>query len=421
MKVFRKKLIIIVFIHFVDFIGFSQNDKKEIKIDYKKEIKPLLESSEIQKAVPLLSKYYKQNLVIGDIWHPKVIFLESNNMFTAERTLAVYYDEKSLSSLSLNLADSALFWYNRMRIDYHKDSVLAKNRILFFKNASSEFEKIKQQKINAENQKNEVIRLKLLEEENKKNEALRIKLLEEENKKNEVIRLNKIEEENKRTQAIKANENIRLASIQGIYYNSNGTILSISNVTQNGFEYFCELVSECGGGFKWGGKSKFTETDKAVSNSEDEFSSDVFYFENRLLKQFEPTLNNINNDCQRVFDVEFSKTKKTVPATKPVAKKTITNHAGNNNGIKTEIMTLISGASSDCTTIIFKNSIGKEVRAGEIPDVVEWVGDEYTEINETYCNKKYLITYTMKKYLCESSGDKKGSLEMKVSKMEVVK
>jgi hypothetical protein len=89
--------------------------------------------------------------------------------------------------------------------------------------------------------------------------------------------------------------------------------------------------------------------------------------------------------------------------------------------VKNEIMTLISGASSDCTTIIFKNSKGKEIYAGEIPDFIKWHGEEQTEINETFCNKKYLITYTMKKYYCESSGNNSGSLEMNVSKMELVK
>ena len=100
---------------------------------------------------------------------------------------------------------------------------------------------------------------------------------------------------------------------------------------------------------------------------------------------------------------------------KNTVKKTTTNE------VKNEIMTLISGASSDCTTIIFKNSKGKEIRAGNIPDFIKWHGEEQTEIDETFCNKKYLITYTMKKYYCESSGDKNGSLEMNVSRMEIVK
>jgi len=93
------------------------------------------------------------------------------------------------------------------------------------------------------------------------------------------------------------------------------------------------------------------------------------------------------------------------------------------NEVKNEIMTLISGASSDCTTIIFKNSKGKEIYAGDIPDFIKWNENDEgsTEIDEKFCNKKYLITYTMKKYYCESSGDKNGSLEMNVSKMEIIK
>ena len=106
---------------------------------------------------------------------------------------------------------------------------------------------------------------------------------------------------------------------------------------------------------------------------------------------------------------------------KNTANKTTTSQVLNNNVIKTEIMTLISGASSDCTTIVFKNSKGKEIYAGEIPDFIKWHGEEQTEIDETFCNKKYLITYSMKKYYCESSGDNSGSLEMNVTKMEIVK
>jgi uncharacterized protein (TIGR02145 family) len=202
-----KKLIVFIFIQFFCFLGFSQNDKKEIKIDFKKEIKPLLDLSEIEKAVPLLDKYFKQNLMIGYIWNPKVMLLESNNMYSAEGLLANFYDEKSMNNLSLNYADTALFWYNRMIIDNHKDSIQAKNRILFFKNASFEFEKIKQDKINAENQKNEAIRLKKLEEERQKNETIRLEQEQDkinaENQKNEAIRLKNLEEERQKNEAIR--------------------------------------------------------------------------------------------------------------------------------------------------------------------------------------------------------------------------
>jgi hypothetical protein len=103
---------------------------------------------------------------------------------------------------------------------------------------------------------------------------------------------------------------------------------------------------------------------------------------------------------------------------KPISKKTV---LGNNSN-KSEVMTLVSGAISDCTTIIFKNAKGKEIFAGYIPpNFIKWHGEEQTEIDEEFCNKKYLITYTMKKYYCESSGDKSGSLEMNVSKMVLIK
>jgi hypothetical protein len=103
---------------------------------------------------------------------------------------------------------------------------------------------------------------------------------------------------------------------------------------------------------------------------------------------------------------------------KPISKKTV---VGSNSN-KSEVMTLVSGAISDCTTIIFKNAKGKEIFAGYIPpNFIKWHGEEQTEIDEEFCNKKYLITYTMKKYYCESSGDNSGSLEMNVSKMELIK
>ena len=93
------------------------------------------------------------------------------------------------------------------------------------------------------------------------------------------------------------------------------------------------------------------------------------------------------------------------------------------NSEKTEVMSLISGDMSDCVSILFKKSNGEEIYAGTIPSYIIWSENEDggSSIDESFCKKKYLVTYSMKRFFCESSGDNSGSLEMNVTNMEVVK
>ncbi len=70
---------------------FSQKEK----IDFNKQIRPLLESQNSEKAVPLLHSYYNQNLLTGEIWRPKVILLEANTMYYTEKILGDSYFSKA--------------------------------------------------------------------------------------------------------------------------------------------------------------------------------------------------------------------------------------------------------------------------------------------------------------------------------------
>jgi uncharacterized protein (TIGR02145 family) len=119
--------------------GLSQKKEKEPKINYKIEILPLIESSKVEEAIPLLKKYFNQNLILGEIWNPKVMLLEANYMYNAEKTLAVNYDNKAFSSLSVALADTSIFWYKRMLSDRHSDSLMAKDRLVALNNAKIAF------------------------------------------------------------------------------------------------------------------------------------------------------------------------------------------------------------------------------------------------------------------------------------------
>ena len=108
------RIIALIFIS-LNFIKVNaQQKEKAPKIVYKTEIKPLLAINKIDEAIPLLNKYFKQNLIIGDIWNPKVMLLESTNMFDTEKTLAYHYDEKAFKEHSIVIADSAIFWFNRI-------------------------------------------------------------------------------------------------------------------------------------------------------------------------------------------------------------------------------------------------------------------------------------------------------------------
>jgi len=73
-------------------------------------------------------------------------------------------------------------------------------------------------------------------------------------------------------------------------------------------------------------------------------------------------------------------------------------------GVKTEVMTLISGNSNeDAGKVVFKDEKGNERLAWTVPDnVVEWdESDIGSNINDHFLNKKYTITYEMKKEFSE--------------------
>lgn len=73
-------------------------------------------------------------------------------------------------------------------------------------------------------------------------------------------------------------------------------------------------------------------------------------------------------------------------------------------GVKTEVMTLISGNSNeDAGKVVFKDEKGHERLAWTVPDnVVEWdESDIGSNINDHFLNKKYTITYEMKKEFSE--------------------
>lgn len=97
----------------------------------------------------------------------------------------------------------------------------------------------------------------------------------------------------------------------GVYKNSQGYILTISNVTEAGFSYALKGISddtECSGlEFKGDmsvleGESKGFDMDPNAP--EDELASSIKSLnENTLV--FEPSTSAIGMDCQRVFDTDF--------------------------------------------------------------------------------------------------------------------
>lgn len=115
--------------------------KKEIiqKLVFKTEIQPLLDNSKIEEALPLIKKYFNQNLILGEIWTPKVMLLEANNMYLSEKLLAVNHDQKAFQKFSVAHADTSIFWYKRMLLDRHQDSLLAKERLNILTEARKQF------------------------------------------------------------------------------------------------------------------------------------------------------------------------------------------------------------------------------------------------------------------------------------------
>ena len=87
-----------------------------------------------------------------------------------------------------------------------------------------------------------------------------------------------------------------------------------------------------------------------------------------------------------------------------------------------EELVLISGnRSEDGGTITFKNSKKKELFTSVVPDFITWNEDEYGSgsIDESFCNKKYIVTYKMEKEFSESGNS--WSKRMNIIKMERIK
>lgn len=124
----------------------AQKKEKPIKIDFKTEIKPLLDQQKDKEAIPLLKRYFQENLILGIAWSPKVIILESENMFKSELTLAKFYDQLAFVENSINYADTSIIWYNRMLQDKHRDSLYAKDRINILNSSKNEFTANQQKK-----------------------------------------------------------------------------------------------------------------------------------------------------------------------------------------------------------------------------------------------------------------------------------
>lgn len=141
MKTYQSHLLVFCFL-IVELLSFGQKKEKGIKINFKSEIQPLLDQGNTQQAIPLLKNYFLNNLILGDMWNPKVILLESSNMFSAEKIIATYHDDLAFKNLSISHADTALQWYNRMLIDKHADSLKAKDRIIALNQGKSDFPKI---------------------------------------------------------------------------------------------------------------------------------------------------------------------------------------------------------------------------------------------------------------------------------------
>jgi hypothetical protein len=87
-----------------------------------------------------------------------------------------------------------------------------------------------------------------------------------------------------------------------------------------------------------------------------------------------------------------------------------------------EELVLISGdRGEDGGTITFKNSKKKELFTSVVPDFITWNEDEYGSgsIDESFCNKKYIVTYKMENEYSEPGNS--WSKRMNIIKMERIK
>jgi uncharacterized protein (TIGR02145 family) len=192
----------------IAFVSVSQKTKKE-KIDFNKDIYPLLEVENFERAIPLMHAYYNQNLLMGDIWRPKVILLESNTMFYTQKILGDDYYKKAANSGSQLYIDSSRIWYNRMIANLNPDSNYAKQQLKLIQQNEYSWKlegpkKAQRLKEEQEKQRQQEAQ-KLAEETRKKNEER----IEAENREKEIAErkrkdeLAKQKEEQERAEAIK--------------------------------------------------------------------------------------------------------------------------------------------------------------------------------------------------------------------------
>ncbi|MBI2259570.1 MAG: hypothetical protein HYU67_11840 [Flavobacteriia bacterium] len=83
----QTKVILFTFLLLFNFTSFGQKVKFS-------DIKTLLSSNQDDKALPLLTKFYNQNIVKG-VWSSKAILLEFDNMHSASENIGRIYENKA--------------------------------------------------------------------------------------------------------------------------------------------------------------------------------------------------------------------------------------------------------------------------------------------------------------------------------------
>jgi uncharacterized protein (TIGR02145 family) len=203
-----KTILTVFFSMTIAFVSVSQKTKKE-KIDFNKDIYPLLEVENFERAIPLMHAYYNQNLLLGEVWRPKVILLESNSMFYTQKILGDDYYKKASNSGSQLYIDSSRIWYNRMVAHLNPDSNYAKQQLKLIQQNEYSWKlegpkKAQRLKEEQEKQRQQEAQ-KLAEETRKKNEER----IEAENREKEIAERKRIDElakqkeEQERAEAIK--------------------------------------------------------------------------------------------------------------------------------------------------------------------------------------------------------------------------
>lgn len=203
-----KTILTLLFSLTIAFVSISQKSKKE-KIDFNKDIYPLLEVENFESAIPLMHAYYNQNLLLGEIWRPKVILLESNLMFYTQKILGDDYYKKAANSGSQLYIDSSRIWYNRMVANLNPDSTYAKQQLKLIQQNEYTWKlegPKKAQRLKEEQERQKQQEAQRLAEENRKKNEERI---EAENREKEIAERKRIDElakqkeEQERAEAIK--------------------------------------------------------------------------------------------------------------------------------------------------------------------------------------------------------------------------